>query len=149
MVQEATAEKVDLAKRYELFAKAEAWLINEGVVIPFRVFSNGYVASKLTVFDGEYSSFGVSIWRYKGKHVLKEAMSLTDYQEQFAQWKLDREAALAARPGHRQGEQSSFENSRLNAGNGLQMIGRPGQAEGLRKIGLAELPEIPSAGRFD
>lgn len=96
MVQEATAEKVDLAKRYELFAKAEAWLINEGIVIPFRVFSNGYVASKLTVFDGEYSSFGVSIWRYKGKHVLKEAMSLTDYQEQFAQWKLDREAALAA-----------------------------------------------------
>ena len=96
MVQEATAEKVDLAKRYELFATAEAWLINEGIVIPFRVFSNGYVASKLTVFDGEYSSFGVSIWRYKGKHVLKEAMSLTDYQEQFAQWKLDREAALAA-----------------------------------------------------
>ena len=39
MIQEATAEKVDLAKRYELFAKAEAWLINEGIVIPFRVFS--------------------------------------------------------------------------------------------------------------
>ena len=96
MIQEATAEKVDLAKRYELFAKAEAWLINEGIVIPFRVFSNGYVASKLTVFDGEYSSFGVSVWRYKGKHVLKEAMSLDEYQEQYAQWKLDREAALAA-----------------------------------------------------
>lgn len=96
MIQEATAEKVDLAKRYELFAKAEAWLINEGIVVPFRVFSNGYVASKLTVFDGEYSSFGVSVWRYKGKHVLKEAMSLEQYQEQYAQWKLDREAALAA-----------------------------------------------------
>lgn len=95
MIQEAKAEKVDLAKRYELFAKAEAWLINEGIVIPFRVFSKGYVASKLTLFDGEYSSFGVSIWRYKGKHLLKDAMSLEEYQIQSAQWESDRAAALA------------------------------------------------------
>ncbi len=96
MVQEAKAEKIDLAKRYELFAKAEAWLINEGMVIPFRVFSNGYAASKLTVFDGQYSSFGVCVWRYKGKQLLKEAMSLDEYQAAFAQWESDRAAALAA-----------------------------------------------------
>jgi oligopeptide transport system substrate-binding protein len=96
MVQEAKSEKIDLAKRYELFAKAEAWLINEGIVIPFRVFSNGYVASKLTVFDGQYSSFGVSVWRYKGKHLLKDAMGLEEFQTQFARWESDRAAALAA-----------------------------------------------------
>lgn len=95
MVQEAQAEKTDLAKRYELFAKAEAWLINEGIVIPFRVFSSGYVASKLTVFDGEYSSFGVSSMRYKGKNLLKEAMSLDEYQAQYSAWQTEREAALA------------------------------------------------------
>ncbi len=96
MIQEAQAETIDLAKRYELYAKAEAWLINEGIVIPFRVFSSGYVASKITVFDGEYSSFGVSTWRYKGKHLLQEAMSLEEFQAQFEQWKIDRDAALAA-----------------------------------------------------
>lgn len=94
MVEEAKAEKLDIGKRYELFAKAEAWLIDEAFVIPFRVHSNGYVASKLTVFDGEYSAFGVCVWKYKGKHVMKEAMSIEEYSSQYDQWKIDRKAAL-------------------------------------------------------
>ena len=96
MVREAKAETTDLAKRYELFAKAEAWLINEAFVIPLRVHSNGYVASKLSVFDGQYSPFGVCVWRYKGKHLLKEAMSMEEYGQQYAQWEEERAAALEA-----------------------------------------------------
>ena len=96
MILEAKAEKTDLTKRYELFAKAEAWLIEEAFVIPLRVHSNGYVASKLSVFDGEYSPFGVCVWKYKGKHVMKEAMSMDEYNEQYSAWESERADALTA-----------------------------------------------------
>ena len=96
MILEAKAEKTDLTKRYELFAKAEAWLIEEAFVIPLRVHSNGYVASKLSVFDGEYSPFGVCVWKYKGKHVMKEAMSMDEYNEQYSAWESERAEALNA-----------------------------------------------------
>ncbi len=96
MVLDAKEEKTDLSRRYELFAEAEAWLIDQAFVIPLRVHSNGYVASKLSVFDGQYSPFGVCVWRYKGKHVMQQAMSMEEYGAQYAAWEEARAEALEA-----------------------------------------------------
>ena len=45
MVDDAKAEVIDIERRYELFAAAEAYLIEEAWVIPFRVGGGGYVAT--------------------------------------------------------------------------------------------------------
>ena len=56
LVDAAEAE-VAPEKRYELFAKAEAFLIEEAFVIPYAVGGGGYVASKLNPFESQYSPF--------------------------------------------------------------------------------------------
>ena len=100
MTQEAKDEKLDIAKRYELFANAEAFLIDHAIVVPFhQQAESGYVVSKLSVFDGAYAAFGVSSQKYEGRHLLDTPISMTEYYAQLDQWEIDREAALAASAG--------------------------------------------------
>lgn len=94
MVDEAKAEVIDIGKRYELFAKAEAFLINEAFVIPYSVGGGGYVATKLEPFTSPYAPFGVSSLKYKGQVVLDKPMSTEEYKVAYEKWLKDREAAL-------------------------------------------------------
>ncbi|BEP28645.1 peptide ABC transporter substrate-binding protein [Helicovermis profundi] len=95
MVTAATNEKVDLAKRYNLFAEAEAYLIDQAWVIPYRLGGNGgYVASKLDPFEAPYSPFGVSSLRYKGQHILDKPMSTELYLSEKAKWNEKRKEIL-------------------------------------------------------
>ncbi|HPE15604.1 MAG TPA: peptide ABC transporter substrate-binding protein [Oscillospiraceae bacterium] len=97
MVQEAKDEKLDIEKRYTLFADAEAYLINHAFVVPFhQQMSEGYVVSKLSVFDAGYAAFGVASQRYKGQHVLDTPISMDEYYQQLADWETARADALAA-----------------------------------------------------
>ena len=91
MVNEAKAETIDLQKRYELFAEAEAYIIDQAWIIPYRLGGGGYVASKLNPFESQYSPFGVASLRYKGQHVLEEPMSSKQYFEEQAKWQAERE----------------------------------------------------------
>ena len=96
MVQEGKDERLDLAKRYESFANAEAFLIDHAIVVPFhRQMSDGYVASKLSVFDGCYSPFGVSTYKYEGLHMLDTPMSAEEFYAQQETWNTERAAAIA------------------------------------------------------
>lgn len=91
MTQEAKDEKVDIAKRYELFANAEAFLINHAIVVPFhQQMADGYTVSKLSVFDAPYAAFGVSTYKYEGRHVLETPISMDEYYKQLDQWNADR-----------------------------------------------------------
>lgn len=94
MVDAAKAE-MDLAKRYELFAQAEAFLIEEAFVIPYAVGGTGYIASKLNPFEAQYSPFGVTLEKFKGQKVLEKPMSNEEYKEALAKWEQERAEALA------------------------------------------------------
>lgn len=84
MVNNAKAELVDLEKRYELFSDAEAYLIDEAWVIPYRLGGSGYVSSKINPFEGSFSPFGVSGERFKGQRVMKESMNTEKFFEEKA-----------------------------------------------------------------
>jgi len=91
MTQEAKDEKVDIAKRYELFANAEAFLINHAIVVPFhQQMADGYTVSKLSVFDAPYAAFGVSTYKYEGRHLLETPISMDEYYEQLDKWNAER-----------------------------------------------------------
>ncbi|MGE7926385.1 peptide ABC transporter substrate-binding protein [Lysinibacillus xylanilyticus] len=94
LVDEAKAT-IDTAKRYELFAKAEAFLIDEAFVIPYSVGGSGYVASKLNPFEAQYSPFGVTAEKFKGQRVLDKPMSNEEFKEALAKWEKERADALA------------------------------------------------------
>lgn len=94
MVDAAKAE-MDIAKRYELFAEAESFLIEEAFVIPYAVGGTGYIASKLNPFEAQYSPFGVTLEKFKGQKVLAEPMSNEEFKEALAQWEKERAEALA------------------------------------------------------
>ncbi len=94
LVNEAKAERVDIAKRYELFAKAEAYLIDKAFVIPYALGGGGYIASKLDPFEAMYSPFGVSSERYKLQHILAVPMNTDAYNDSLIKWQKEREEAL-------------------------------------------------------
>lgn len=96
-VNEAKAEVIDLAKRYELFAEAEAMLIENAFVMPFKVSAgDGYVASLLDPFESPYAPFGIASLRWKGQKLLSKPMSTEEFNVGYEAWKAEREEALKA-----------------------------------------------------
>lgn len=91
----AIAESADLDKRYNAFAKAEAFLINNAFVIPYGLNTDGYQVTKRNEFDYQYAPFGVSILRYKGQHLLEKPMSMDEFYAAEKKWDEERAAALA------------------------------------------------------
>jgi len=94
LVDAARAEVLDIEKRYNLFAEAEAFLIEEAFVIPYAVGGGGYSASRLDPFESLYSPFGVSGERYKGQHLLDEPMNTEQYNKALKAWEEERAKAL-------------------------------------------------------
>ena len=94
LLNAAKAEVIDTAKRYELFAEAEAFLIEEAFLIPYALGGGGYAASRLNPFESQYSPFGVSSERYKGQRVMEKPMTTEEYLTQLEQWEVERAEAL-------------------------------------------------------
>lgn len=92
---EAAKAEVDPAVRYELFAKAEAFLIEEAFVIPYAVGGGGYTASKLNPFESQYSPFGVTSEKFKGQSILEKPMSNEEFKSAKEAWEKERAEALA------------------------------------------------------
>lgn len=92
---DAAKAAVNPEERYELFAKAEAFLIEEAFVIPYAVGGSGYEASKLNPLEGQYSPFGVTSEKFKGQTVLEKPMSNDEFKKALAEWEQKRAEALA------------------------------------------------------
>ena len=90
MVEEAKAITDDIEARYLAFAKAEAYLIDHALVIPFGYANGGYTASRLNPFEGQYAPFGISIDRFKGQHLLEKPMNTDQYFDAQDKWEADR-----------------------------------------------------------
>ena len=66
-VEEAKAEVSDITARYEKFAKAEAILIENALVVPYFIYPPEHQVTKLNLYEGQFASFGISSLRYKGQ----------------------------------------------------------------------------------
>lgn len=85
-VAEAKAETVDLTHRYELFAKAERYLIDNAMVIPYNLSAASYMVTKLNIFEGEFAPFGISSLRYKYQELYEDFVTAEQYEEALAAW---------------------------------------------------------------
>ena len=96
LIEKAKAITTDTEARYTAFAEAEAFLIDHAFVIPYSISSEGYVATRLNVFEAQYAPYGMALQSFKFQHLREEPMSMTEYDELYTQWLTDREAAQAA-----------------------------------------------------
>ena len=94
MVEEAKAELLDLGKRYNLFAEAEAFLIDNAIVIPFFNSRGGYIASYCDPFSAYATQFGRDAGKIKGKVILDQPMTPEEYKAAETQYNLEREESL-------------------------------------------------------
>ncbi len=67
--------------RFEAFARAEAYLIEHALAIPYGVSEKAYIANKLNVFESQYSPSGVAKLRYKGMKLYNNFISMDEYTE--------------------------------------------------------------------
>jgi len=84
----------DLTARYEAYTVAEAFLIENALIIPFGYGNGGYTASRLNPFESQFAPFGISNERYKGQKLLDAPMSTDQYFDAYDLW-LEERAALA------------------------------------------------------
>lgn len=86
LVNEGVNEGVDLTKRFEKFAEAEALLINNAMLIPCYIGPAKYQATKLNVFEGSYAACGYSKLMYKGMHLEDHFISMEEYDANYKAW---------------------------------------------------------------
>lgn len=79
LVKAAREIKTDINARYDAFAKAEAHLINNALVIPYGASPATYVATKLNTFEGQFASFGISSLRYKGQKLYDHFITMEEF----------------------------------------------------------------------
>jgi len=94
LVDAARAITGDLTERYEAYATAEAFLIDNALIIPYGYDNGGYTASRLNPFESQFAPFGISNERFKGQALMTEPMNTDAYFEAYDLWEEER-AALA------------------------------------------------------
>ncbi len=96
LVNAAKAITNDEEARYTAFAEAEAFLIEHALVIPFSIsIGDGYVATRLNVFEAQYAPYGLALQRFKGQSIQEVPMSMERFNELNTQWAAERAKAIA------------------------------------------------------
>lgn len=104
-LKEADAENKDVAKRYEKYAEAQAWMIDNSLVM--SAMSNGGTASvtKVTPFTRAYSLVGIKGDgnNYKYMRLQKDPVTKKQFDEAKAKWEAESKKAIEK-------SQKEFEN---------------------------------------
>ena len=105
LLKEADAENKDVAKRYEKYAEAQAWMIDNSLVM--SAMSNGGTASvtKVTPFTRAYSLVGIKGDgnNYKYMKLQKDPVTKKQFDEAKAKWEEESKKAIEK-------SQKEFEN---------------------------------------
>jgi oligopeptide transport system substrate-binding protein len=96
LVDVAKSSVTDAAARFEAFAKAEAFLINHAIIIPYSIDSDGYMSSTMDEFTKMFAPYGLAPYRWKGVQLLSAPMSMDAFNAAYEKWQADFTAAQAA-----------------------------------------------------
>lgn len=90
LIDAADAETVDLNKRYELYAKADAWLIANVIQIPLMADGGNPVVSKVVPFSAPYALTGIGMNKFKFMQVQDEVVTVEQRTKAFDAWTAER-----------------------------------------------------------
>ena len=96
MLKDADSENKDVAKRYEKYAEAQAWMIDNSLIM--SAMSSGGTASvtKVTPFTRGYSMVGIKGDgnNYKYMKLQKDTVTTKQYEEAKAKWEQESKKAI-------------------------------------------------------
>ncbi len=94
LMQAGIDERLDVKKRYELLAEAEAFLINEAMVMPCFHGAGGWRLNKLHPYIGNCGQFGRDEDIMKGKKLMDEPFTREEFEKVTEEYNAAREEAL-------------------------------------------------------
>ena len=92
LLDDAVSETNDLDKRYEKYAKAQAWLADSSLLMPTASSGGSPVVSNVVPFSKPYSQVGIKgdPYIFKGMKLQKEIVSAKEYQAALEKWQKEK-----------------------------------------------------------
>ena len=92
LLDDAASETNDLDKRYEKYAKAQAWLTDSSLLMPTASSGGSPVVSNVVPFSKPYSQVGIKgdPYIFKGMRLQKEIVSAKEYQAALEKWQKEK-----------------------------------------------------------
>ena len=92
LLEDAVSETNDLDKRYEKYAKAQAWLTDSSLLMPTASSGGSPVVSNVVPFSKPYSQVGIKgdPYIFKGMKLQKEIVSAKEYQAALEKWQKEK-----------------------------------------------------------
>ncbi|ORO46188.1 peptide ABC transporter ATP-binding protein [Streptococcus oralis subsp. tigurinus] len=92
LLDEAAAETSDLNKRYEKYAKAQAWVSDSSLLIPVASSGGSPTVSRTVPFTKAYSQVGIKgdPFVFKGLELQKDVVTAKEYEEAFKKWQQEK-----------------------------------------------------------
>ena len=66
------------------------YALTEGLLIPYQQYNDGYVASKLALYEAENAMAGICAYKYKGMHLLEKSYSMDEFEKATEAWEADK-----------------------------------------------------------
>lgn len=90
LIDAADVEKTDMAKRYALYAKADAWLVANAIQIPMQADGGSPTLSKVVPFTAPYALTGIGSYKYKYMQVQDTIVTVVQRQKALDAWNAKR-----------------------------------------------------------
>ena len=92
LLDDAAAETSNLNKRYEKYAKAQAWVSDSSLLIPVASSGGSPTVSRTVPFTKAYSQVGIKgdPFVFKGLELQKDVVTAKEYEEAFKKWQQEK-----------------------------------------------------------
>lgn len=92
LLDDAAAETSDLNKRYEKYAKAQAWVSDSSLLIPVASSGGSPTVSRTVPFSKAYSQVGIKgdPFVFKGLELQNDVVTAKEYEEVFKKWQQEK-----------------------------------------------------------
>lgn len=92
LLDDAAAETSDLNKRYEKYAKVQAWVSDSSLLIPIASSGGSPTVSRTVPFTKAYSQVGIKgdPFVFKGLELQKDVVTTKEYEEALKKWQKEK-----------------------------------------------------------
>ena len=92
LLDDAAAETSDLNKRYEKYAKAQAWVSDSSLLIPVASSGGSPTVSRTVPFTKAFSQVGIKgdPFVFKGLELQNDVVTAKEYEEAFKKWQQEK-----------------------------------------------------------
>ena len=92
LLDDAAAETSDLNKRYEKYAKAQAWVSDSSLLIPVASSGGSPTVSRTVPFTKAYSQVGIKgdPFVFKGLELQNDVVTAKEYEDAFKKWQQEK-----------------------------------------------------------